>query len=95
MITTTVYDLDSDIVQIFSLPAKTALIAAREQARGNFETWNYPTEQDVNFSEGIMTIMLDDYDYREGLSRFYCMKPDLTPEKVQELMEQMIPDDAE
>lgn len=42
----TVYNLDKDITKEFWLSPERAVVAAYEQDRGNYNTWDYPKPQD-------------------------------------------------
>lgn len=59
---TTVINLHTGTEKVFSLPPAHAVQAAREQARHNFNTWDYPdpiTNPDVVF--GRYTVQCGDW----------------------------------
>lgn len=63
--TSTVFSLQTGKeVGVWSLPPRQALIAAREQARRNYNTWNYPAD-DPAIEEGKVFIFLGDFAVRK------------------------------
>ncbi len=49
---TDVFNCEDNTVQTFSLPAKKAVIAAFEQARGNNNPWSYNFDNHPQYKQG-------------------------------------------
>jgi hypothetical protein len=58
---TTVYHLGTDQVLRYTLPPRQAVIAARAQAEGDYNTWDYETKYGPRVREGKYGFHLGDF----------------------------------